>query len=559
MNSLAGLLGDEAGEGLDDIGCGHNELVLRCTCSRHKDWFFYVTLAVLSIQAAGEVIGSEPCGPLVTKSFTQSSLSPQHFKLSYESLKGVYSLQDLGSAEGTWLQFPVQVRSHPLQPGSKVQLGPYQFVLEQGERLDVLQEVIAKHRLTEVVEQLRLTPVLEEFTSLPVEQLPISPASRSRFEEAVTEVQTYASDLRKLQFRSPLCDFQAGIRDILIGSDSSSDICLPDLQPRHALLSFRYSSPCILRLCEAASVEISVRDPVPIYPGCQLRASDLIFDICGLNVGKCSQCGPRSALEDTEKVLQDLGICENLPVAYFSLFDGHGGISCAQYLREHLHTCLRDKLASSPSLLFDIKRSVKEALIATFQACDEDYRRTEVELAPTVGSTALVCLVLGDLLITANLGDSRAVLCRAGKAIDLSVDHKAVSGMQDNPIESERIRRLGGVISFRRIAGKMSFSRSFGDFKFKNSAGPLISIEPEVRYLYLDPVQDEFLILACDGLWDVFSSQEAVDFVRNRLRQMPVTEQDPQRVARELVNEAIYEKRSGDNVSVMVVALTCGM
>jgi protein phosphatase 2C family protein 2/3 len=105
----------------------------------------------------------------------------------------------------------------------------------------------------------------------------------------------------------------------------------------------------------------------------------------------------------------------------------------------------------------------------------------------------------------------------------------------------------------------MSFSRSFGDFKFKNSAGPLISIEPEVRYLYLDPVQDEFLILACDGLWDVFSSQEAVDFVRNRLRQMPVTEQDPQRVARELVNEAIYEKRSGDNVSVMVVTLTCGI
>lgn len=115
------------------------------------------------------------------------------------------------------------------------------------------------------------------------------------------------------------------------------------------------------------------------------------------------------------------------------------------------------------------------------------------------------------------------------------------------------------MITGRRISGKVSFSRSFGDFDFKASPKALLSIEPEVRYAYLSPVQDEFLLLACDGLWDVFSSQQAVDFVRTRLRQMPVTEQDPKRVARELANEAIYERRSRDNVTVVLIALTCGV
>lgn len=559
MNSLADLLEDEAGESLDEVGCGRNELVLRCTGSSHKDCFFYVTLAVLIIQAEGEVIGSGPCGSLVTKSFAQSKLAPQHCKLSYEACSGLYLVQDLGSAEGSWVQFPVQVYSHPLQPGAQVLLGAYQFVLEQGERLSLWEEVIAKYRLEAVVAELRLAPALEEFSSVAVDKLPISPASRQALKQAISEVRSHSSPLHSLHFLSSSCTFQAGLQDIVIGSDSSCDLVLPGLQPRHALLSFRQSFHSILRLAEAALVEVRIQSPVPVLPGCQLRLSDLTFDVCGFNVGASSECGPRSCLEDTEKVLQDLGVCEGLPIAYFSLFDGHGGVTCAQYLSEHLHILLRNQLISSPSLHSDIKSSIKRALNESFQACDEDYRRVEPVLAQTVGSTALICLVIGDLLITANLGDSRAVLCRDGRAIDLSVDHKAVRCMQDNPKESERIKRLGGVISFRRIAGKVAFSRSFGDFNFKSPTVPLLSIEPEVRCIYLSPVQDEFLLLACDGLWDVFSSQQAVDFVRNRLRQRPVTEQDPQRVARELVNEAIYERRSGDNVSVTVVALTCGV
>lgn len=120
------------------------------------------------------------------------------------------------------------------------------------------------------------------------------------------------------------------------------------------------------------------------------------------------------------------------------------------------------------------------------------------------------------------------------------------------------------MIFARRISGRIAFSRSFGDFKYKQpktaeTAGPLISNEPEIRELYLNLIEDEFLLIACDGLWDVLSSQAAVDFVRSKFLRLPVTEQDPQRVARELVNEAIYERKSSDNVTVMIVMLTCGV
>lgn len=125
------------------------------------------------------------------------------------------------------------------------------------------------------------------------------------------------------------------------------------------------------------------------------------------------------------------------------------------------------------------------------------------------------------------------------------------------------------MISFKRLLGRLAISRAFGDFEFKTVTtegdlptkvtGPLISCEPEIREEYLHPLDDEFLLLASDGLFDVFSSQEAVDLIRRKLLQMPLFEQDPQRVIREVVNEAIYTRQSKDNVTAILVNLTCGL
>jgi hypothetical protein len=422
MNSLADLVSGESGEALDDIGCGHNELVLRCTSNLHKNRFFYVTMAVLTSQTEGEVIGSEACGKSVTKSFPQSSLAQQHCKVRYEAVSGRYFLQDQGSVDGIWLNFPVQVRSNPVLPGMELYLGPHRIRLERRERLNLWTEIAKKYGLTAIVKNLKL----EDIGSFAVEELPISTANRRLMKLVLSEVQSYPHDLHFLQLLSPSGSYQVGIFDILIGSDSSYDLILPFLQPYHALLSFRNSSHSILRLCQSAVVELRVQGETSVQPGCGLRMSDLTFDICRYNVGICSLRGPRSTLEDTAKVLQNLGICEDLTMAYFSVFDGHGGITCADYLSTHLHTYLRDILTSSPTLRIDVQKSIKQAFIDAFRACDEDYRRTEPGYAQNVGSTALISMILGDLLITANLGDSRAVLCRAGRGIDLSVDHKPV-------------------------------------------------------------------------------------------------------------------------------------
>eukprot|EP00878_Enallax_costatus_P005039 GHUV01005299.1.p2 GENE.GHUV01005299.1~~GHUV01005299.1.p2 ORF type:complete len:122 (+),score=34.16 GHUV01005299.1:1383-1748(+) len=77
-------------------------------------------------------------------------------------------------------------------------------------------------------------------------------------------------------------------------------------------------------------------------------------------------------------------------------------------------------------------------------------------------------------------------------------------------------------------------------------AGPLIA-EPEITQYKLDS-EDEFMVLGCDGLWDVLSSQRAVEVARISLKK----HNDPQQCANELVAEAVG-KHSSDNVTVIVV------
>merc|ERR1712007_105224 len=100
-------------------------------------------------------------------------------------------------------------------------------------------------------------------------------------------------------------------------------------------------------------------------------------------------------------------------------------------------------------------------------------------------------------------------------------------------------------------------SRAFGDEEYKvmpdQSYGKsLVIADPEIRVEQLTP-QDEFLFMACDGLFDVFTSQEAVDFIHSRLAAMPSNEQDPQRVVQDIVHEAIHDRGSRDNVTAMLV------
>lgn len=132
------------------------------------------------------------------------------------------------------------------------------------------------------------------------------------------------------------------------------------------------------------------------------------------------------------------------------------------------------------------------------------------------GCTSVVAVVRGRTLYVANAGDSRCVLCRSGQAVDMSVDHKPTQEEERN-----RILKAGGFISDGRVNGCLALSRAIGDLEFKRSyelapEEQVVTAYPEVRKLELSR-EDDFLILACDGIWDVLSSQACVDFVKQKL------------------------------------------
>ena len=162
-------------------------------------------------------------------------------------------------------------------------------------------------------------------------------------------------------------------------------------------------------------------------------------------------------------------------------------------------------------------------------------------------------------------------MCRDGKALDLSVDHKA-----KRKDEQDRIKSNGGYIVYGRVLGRLAISRAFGDFDCKNIEMPqknldgteipgekvirsFVLSEPEIRVVDLDPKRDDFFLLASDGLFDRFSSQECVKLVKSKLSKMDMMEQSTQQVCAEIVDMAKNKRMMTDNITVILVALNRGI
>ncbi len=173
----------------------------------------------------------------------------------------------------------------------------------------------------------------------------------------------------------------------------------------------------------------------------------------------------------------------------------------------------------------------------------------------TAGCTSVVALVVNSVLYVANAGDSRGVLCRGGVAVALSEDHKP-----GDPEETRRIEKVGGFVNVNgRVNGNLNLSRSIGDLKYKQSreVGPaeqMITAQPDIRRFDIQ-AEDEFMILACDGIWDCMTNQEAVDFTRQRLQ----AGMSPMDVTKEACDFCLSEDPrkttgiGGDNMTCMVV------
>uniref|UniRef100_A0A673YAS3 Protein phosphatase 1G n=1 Tax=Salmo trutta TaxID=8032 RepID=A0A673YAS3_SALTR len=163
------------------------------------------------------------------------------------------------------------------------------------------------------------------------------------------------------------------------------------------------------------------------------------------------------------------------------------------------------------------------------------------------GTTAVVALIRGKQLIVANAGDSRCVVSEKGKAIDMSYDHKP-----EDELELARIKNAGGKVTMDgRVNGGLNLSRAIGDhfYKRNKALGPeeqMISSMPDVKVLTLNPEHD-FMIIACDGIWNVMSSQEVVDFVSQRIKPNADDAARPlSSIVEELLDHCLAPDTSGD-------------
>ncbi|OAD52854.1 Protein phosphatase 1L [Eufriesea mexicana] len=160
------------------------------------------------------------------------------------------------------------------------------------------------------------------------------------------------------------------------------------------------------------------------------------------------------------------------------------------------------------------------------------------------GTTALIALLEDNKLIVANVGDSRGVMCDGkGNAIPLSFDHKP---QQER--ERRRINKAGGLVTFNgvwRVAGILATSRALGDYPLKDKK--LVIADPDILTFDLSDHNPMFIVLASDGLWDTFTNEEAVAFIKERIN-------EPHFGAKSITLQSYY-RGSADNITVVVINL----
>ena len=267
-------------------------------------------------------------------------------------------------------------------------------------------------------------------------------------------------------------------------------------------------------------------------------------------INSYSVTGRRPSNEDQHySILNNTGTRkkELLPINLVCVFDGHGGKAVSKYLKDHLPDLILKK-TKSMSIFSDKKSIIGYYFSKLFDTIQNNLKNNHPIIASRCGSTALCGLQYYDKngqsrLIIANVGDSRAVLCNGKyEAVPLSVDHKP-----NLPSERKRIEKLGGKIKFDGVDWRikdLSLSRAVGDL----DTYPYVTHRPEV-FRYRLSKKDKFIIFACDGLWDVFSNQKAVNFV-NKLIKSKYTGN----IAKKLCEEAI-KLGTYDNVTAVILFL----
>jgi len=605
---LAPIAGPEALDmvQMDQIDSGPVDYVIKCTQGLFSGRFIYVNRT-----SQGELFGSDKSCKDITMYIENANLSPKHTEIKFNDQTYQYFLRDLGSTDGTWVRIRWN-RSIEIAPGQQLKIGDTVIEIKEGQFFspeDQVKQWLTAYKMQHLAARLLELDVrsLEDLkshgtgliTSLH-SQCELDPEDMGVLSGALNEIDKmwpsagYPAHALDFVLQYPADGEQPKVASIaweggtialapdgILEDEPQSDITgvMFEQPPKDQIvgvlpvvgwrscewLRVGYSfGRYYVHLSEKSSEStqkgwVRLRDDQRhwLQPHDLFRIGTLEFQVLRFNAATHSEQGFRATMEDEEICLQDLATSNWRHCSFFGIYDGHGGRECVSFVRQRLHMNFvaalhsRGGLDKSNQVHHDILDSLHEGF------CETDRQflsmaQTQEGFNGGSGCAAVVACIVGCWVWCANLGDSRALLCREGRAIQLSLDHKP-----DREDEAERIESAGGFVSFRRVLGRLAVSRAFGDEEYKTISDhtkgkPLVIAEPEIRVEQLTP-QDEFLFMACDGLFDVFTSQEAVDFIHSRLATMPSNEQDPQKAVQDIVHEAIHERRSRDNVTALLV------
>ena len=252
------------------------------------------------------------------------------------------------------------------------------------------------------------------------------------------------------------------------------------------------------------------------------------------------------------------------------------------------HTAKKSSTPNSKTMK-ELTNLLKDAFIKSFVELDrelylqryyDDLPSSSERPTETAGSTAVAVLITPLVILCANIGDSRCVLACSNTttpnsitAYPLSEDHKP-----DLPDEQQRILKSGGQVWQGRVNGELAVSRALGDFEYKQIQGLLlqdydpfdandveqllelarnqkVSAYPEIRIHERNDTTDRFVVLACDGVWDVMSNEDCIEFVLARFQK---GETDLGDICDDLLDKCILQLGSQDNMTIIIILLEGG-
>ncbi|KAJ1479239.1 phosphatase 2C-like domain-containing protein [Baffinella frigidus] len=248
-----------------------------------------------------------------------------------------------------------------------------------------------------------------------------------------------------------------------------------------------------------------------------------------LQSGAYGNRGLKAALEDVELQVFDLAAfgppaLAKARTAFYAIFDGHAGRAAAEFCEEHLLKIAAhisapgDNDVVRKAIIEGFKDNdvVRKAIIEGFKDTDAAFLAETAEKGLRDGCTAVTATIVDDTLFVGWVGDSKAVLARREseepgsrlKPLAITKDHNTMIAK-----ERERVVKAGGFIENNRVNGIMEVTRSIGDRELKKAG---VISTPDLQRITLC-ARDEFLLLACDGLWGVMTAQEAVEMTHKAL------------------------------------------